>query len=213
MQPQDSLRFTRFLRGFWLALAWAGGSAAVSAQALPQQTLPLRNALNSMLVETQTQCPRQAASLETDRKALGEKNYRLKVEAHQSICQCQPARINSLLQQRPEAELSKAVTEQQALAFVLENVAQPCAATIFRSMFGGNSCGQLMPGEICDCLKPIVVKFTDAELVQAGLAYQQYMGELGASRQNNTARPASPPAAEKLMTAISTCRGGAQPRN
>ena len=126
---------------------------ALSAQAqvlAPQShAMPLRGALQGLLAEAQVQCPKMAASLQAEKAKHDAKNFWLLQEYQNSLCQCQPARVKSLLAQRPAAELDAAVTQPQALDYLTKNATAPCVGKVFRELFAGKQCKEFMGAKAC----------------------------------------------------------------
>jgi hypothetical protein len=191
------------------ALAWA---CAASAQQATQPTLPLRSALQQLLAQTAVQCPAQAAALAAEKGKTDAKNFRFKQEFHLSLCQCQPAKVKALLEQRPAAELAATVTETQAMEYLTNHALQPCVGAVFRDMFAGNLCRDLMPAATCGCMAPEVNRISDAELLRGGIAYHQYGQALAKAREEGKAAPGAG-AAEKLVQMVEKCSSTASRRD
>lgn len=212
MQAQESLKvMNRLSSAVWKSLTLLAFTllTAMTAQAqalAPQaQTMPLRGALQGVVTEAGVQCPKMAEALQAEKSRQDAKNFWLMQEYQNSLCQCQPARVKALLAQRPASELDVDVTQQQAFDYLTKHATAPCIGRVFREMFSGNQCKELMNAAACACMAPEVTKMTDEQVLHAGVAFQQYREALSASQAKGTPRPAVPAAAATLVALTERC--------
>ena len=182
---------------------------AAHGQALPPQTqtptMQLRAALQSMVHEAGVQCPKMAAALEAEKGKHDANNYWFIKEYQNSLCQCQPAKVKVLLAQRPAAELDANVTQQQAMDYLMSNATAPCVGRVFRELLGGSQCRTYMDPAACACMAPDVAKMADMDILQSGIAYQEYREALGKAKAAGRPWPAVPPAAASLVKLTERC--------
>ncbi len=214
MQAQDSLTnlagkgIGSGMRRLLIAamLAWTAVAAIdVRAQALPAQTIQLGIALESFAAEADKQCPKMRAAIEAEKGKVDANNYWFLKEYQDSLCQCQPARVKALIAQRPAAELGAAVTQQQAMEYLMNHATAPCLGKVFREMLGGSQCKKLIDPGACACMAPEVAKMADRDLLQSGIAYKEYRDALAKSGTAESARPAVPAAAAPLVKLTERC--------
>jgi hypothetical protein len=187
-----------------LLMILSGALLPVLAHA--QEKIPLRLAIEQLQSETSTGCANEQRALEAARANTPAKSLRARERLHEAICTCMPERLATLRKSATEAELARPVGLAEFQRDLEKRVMQPCTGAMFRDLFGGPLCRELMAHATCSCMAPEVARFTDAEAAELGATFSQFKQAEEKARKAGTALPARSALMNRMLTSVEKCK-------
>lgn len=180
-------------------------------EAQAQQSPTLREALNQTLDEAAKRCPLRNQFNEPRHPEARQKFLTEKTNA--AVCECFPRNVRNALETLPEEDLARQVNLEKMRA-VMPDLLHPCLAVQFREMFGGDHCVAMLPANappvregFCACMKPEVVKLSDAEAVELGTAAQRYAAAVEEAHKSGRSPPPRAPLIQRFQDSMKRCAG------